>query len=111
MLHLEEESKLRVRVNKNFLHILTLSRAVLLGPETRLPDAPSPLQRSKDWMPVQDWRLEMRVHRLPATDRFLLKVATTLTPDKSHTLDPSLGSTRRGLARKSDLAWGLPAPP
>lgn len=40
MLHLEEESKLRVRVNKNFLHILTLPRAVPLGPETRLPDAP-----------------------------------------------------------------------
>lgn len=40
MLHLEEDSKLRVRINKNFLHILTLPRAVPLGPETRLPDAP-----------------------------------------------------------------------
>lgn len=53
----------------------------------------------------------MRVCRLPAIDWFLLKVATTLTPVKSHTLGPSLGSTRRGLARKPDLAWRLPAPP
>lgn len=53
----------------------------------------------------------MRVHRPPAIDWFLLKVATTWTPVKSHTLGPSLGSTRRGLARKPDPAWRLPAPP
>lgn len=43
MLYLEE-SKLRVSVNKNFLHILILPRAVSFGPEIRLPDAPSPPQ-------------------------------------------------------------------
>ena len=53
----------------------------------------------------------MRVHRPPAIDWFLLKVARTWTPVKSHTLGPSLGSTRRGLARKPDPAWRLPAPP
>lgn len=33
--------------NKNFLHILTLPRAVPLGPETTLPDALFPPQQSK----------------------------------------------------------------
>lgn len=55
MLYLEE-SKLRVSVNKNFLHILILPRAVSFGPEIRLPDAPSPPQWSKYQMPAQDWR-------------------------------------------------------
>lgn len=110
MLHLEE-SKLRVRVNKNFLHIL--STCPELDPTWPRQYFPMPFphpSKARTGCQHRTGGPEVSAQATPAIDWFLLKVATTRTLSKA-TLDPSLGSTGRGLARKRDLAWRLPAPP
>lgn len=115
MLPLEEERKWRARANENFHHVPTQPRAALLRPETRLPHAPSSPQRSRDCMPAQDCSLEgeERTGCLELICFYLRWQQPRPQGTRCQKLhaDPSLGPTRRGLAKKPDPIWKLPTSP